>query len=145
MRTSRPATLTKCSECWAVNGSRSKLRADAVLIGGNFNLVGSRDPIDVLLNAGLHVDGSPLADVRALSLDGRTNATWRGIGGGRFTPGRLDATQDDGHRNTLGGAVRAEQQGGGEVLFVEGVGGVGGVERAEGAGRVTGGGGGEGR
>ena len=74
----------------AARGVLPTIRADAVLIGGDFNLVGSHDPIDVLLNAGLDVDGSSLADARALSLDGRTNATWRGLGGGRFTPGRLD-------------------------------------------------------
>src|SRR6185295_19421299 len=65
-------------------------RPDAVLIGGDFNLVGTRDPVDVLLNSGLDVDGSPLADVRVLKLDGRSNATWRNLGGGRFSPGRLD-------------------------------------------------------
>jgi endonuclease/exonuclease/phosphatase family metal-dependent hydrolase len=65
-------------------------RPDAIVVGGDFNLMGARDPLDTLLNGGLDVDRSSLADVRAIKLDGRSNATWRNLGGGRFSPGRLD-------------------------------------------------------
>jgi Endonuclease/Exonuclease/phosphatase family len=63
---------------------------EGVIIGGDFNLVGSRDPLDVL-QRGLDVDRSALTAVPALQLDGRSNATWRALfGGSQFTPGRLD-------------------------------------------------------
>ena len=63
---------------------------EGVIIGGDFNLVGSRDPLDVLLR-GLDVDRSTLTAAPALKLDGRSNATWRALfGGSQFTPGRLD-------------------------------------------------------
>ena len=74
----------------AVRGALPRTKPDAVLIGGDFNLVGTREPVDVLFRAGLDVDGSALADVRALTLSGRSNATWRGRRGDRFTAGRLD-------------------------------------------------------
>jgi endonuclease/exonuclease/phosphatase family metal-dependent hydrolase len=73
----------------AVADALSTRRPDAVLVGGDFNLVGSRRPLDALARA-LDRDGSALSPVEALRLDGRSNATWRPLFGARFTPGRLD-------------------------------------------------------
>lgn len=54
-----------------------------IVIGGDFNLVGGRGPLDTLLDAtGLDV-------ARALQIDGRTAATWSDDGQ-PFIPGRLD-------------------------------------------------------
>jgi exonuclease III len=62
-------------------------KADAVFIGGDLNLVGSRDPLDVLLGDGLDPDGSSLRVADALTLDGRSNMTERAYS---FTDGHLD-------------------------------------------------------
>jgi endonuclease/exonuclease/phosphatase family metal-dependent hydrolase len=63
---------------------------DGVLIGGDFNLVGTRAPLDVAAWA-LDLDRSALTAVDALKLDGLSKDTWRQPGGGgRFPPGRLD-------------------------------------------------------
>lgn len=61
---------------------------DAVLLAGDFNLVGSRLPLDLAAD-GLDLDGSALEPVPAPQLDGRSTATWAGRGG-PFPPGRLD-------------------------------------------------------
>ncbi len=61
---------------------------DAVIVAGDFNLVGSREPLEVMLR-GVDVDGSGLAVAEALQLDGLSNATWDG-GAGPFPPARLD-------------------------------------------------------
>ncbi len=60
----------------------------AVLLAGDFNLVGSRAPLD-LAGRGLAAGGGDLVPVRALQLDGATSATWSG-GTGPFPPGQLD-------------------------------------------------------
>jgi len=65
-----------------------KPSADGVVIGGDLNLVGSFEPLELLLE-GLDVDGSNLAAAAALQLDGRTAATWRDAAQ-PFTPGLLD-------------------------------------------------------
>lgn len=63
---------------------------DAVLVTGDFNLVGSRRPLDLLLR-GLDTDGSNLTDAHPLDLAALTDATWSGARAVRaFTPGRLD-------------------------------------------------------
>jgi hypothetical protein len=63
-------------------------RPDAVILAGDFNLVGSRVPLDVVSR---HLDprGDHLEVVDALQLDGRSNATWSDPGK-PFAPGRLD-------------------------------------------------------
>ncbi|MEE8447448.1 MAG: endonuclease/exonuclease/phosphatase family protein [Gemmatimonadota bacterium] len=61
---------------------------DAVIVAGDFNLVGSREPLEAMLR-GVDVDGSGLAVAEALQLDGLSNATWDG-GAGPFPPARLD-------------------------------------------------------
>jgi endonuclease/exonuclease/phosphatase family metal-dependent hydrolase len=55
--------------------------------GGDFNLVGSRPPLD-LARAGIDADGTDLSPAQAETLGDRTFATWRDAG--EFTPGRLD-------------------------------------------------------
>jgi endonuclease/exonuclease/phosphatase family metal-dependent hydrolase len=72
----------------AVKGVLGRQRLDAVVIGGDLNLVGSRKPLDVLLD-GLDVDGSRLAVAEALQLDGLSNMTWS-RSTDLFAPGRLD-------------------------------------------------------
>jgi endonuclease/exonuclease/phosphatase family metal-dependent hydrolase len=62
--------------------------ADGLIIGGDLNLVGSRAPLDALME-GLDADGSALAIAEALQIDGRTNATWSDPRQ-PFVPGRLD-------------------------------------------------------
>jgi endonuclease/exonuclease/phosphatase family metal-dependent hydrolase len=59
-----------------------------VVIGGDFNLVGSRMPL-FLLTRGLDADGSDLVPADTRRLGERTYATWRNPRD-RFTPGRLD-------------------------------------------------------
>lgn len=61
---------------------------DGVLVAGDFNLVASRDPLDILA-AGPDVDGSGLAAMLPLRLDGTTAATWEKWEE-PFTPSRLD-------------------------------------------------------
>jgi hypothetical protein len=63
---------------------------DAVVIGGDFNLVGTRHPLEVV-RRGLDIDGSRLGVLYAAQLDGLSADTWRSPdGGGPFVPGRLD-------------------------------------------------------
>ena len=65
-------------------------RADAVVVAGDFNLVGSREPL-VLLASGSDPDGSDLAASHPLGPRGLTDATWSGDRAARaFPPGRLD-------------------------------------------------------
>lgn len=61
---------------------------DLVLFGGDFNLVGSRAPLDTAAR-GLAPGGGDLVAVEALQLDDASNATWDG-GAGPFPPGQLD-------------------------------------------------------
>ncbi len=69
-------------------GRSSGSRVEAFVIGGDFNLVGSFDPLDLLVE-GIDRDGTDLGIADALQLDRRTNATWEDPGQ-PFTPGRLD-------------------------------------------------------
>jgi len=59
-----------------------------LVIAGDFNLVGSRQPL-FQLSRSLDVDGSDLVPADARRLGERTYATWRNPRD-RFTPGRLD-------------------------------------------------------
>jgi len=60
---------------------------DGVVVGGDFNLVGSRTPLEIVA-AGLDPVGNALVPVFALQLDGQTATTWRAPG--LFPAGRLD-------------------------------------------------------
>ena len=85
-------------EAQAINGAaRAALTAGPpvggagdpqVIVGGDFNLVGSRRPLADLA-AGLGSEGSALSSVYALQLDGRSSATWESSGV-PFPPGQLD-------------------------------------------------------
>ncbi len=72
----------------AVEEARIAGGPDVVIIGGDFNLVGSSEPLDVLLGT-TSLDGSRLVAVEARSLDGADAATWR-EDRNDFSPGRLD-------------------------------------------------------
>ncbi len=61
---------------------------DGVIVGGDFNLVGTETPLIRIARA-LDPSGGALEAVYALQLDGRSTATWDG-GSGRFPPGQLD-------------------------------------------------------
>jgi endonuclease/exonuclease/phosphatase family metal-dependent hydrolase len=74
----------------SVRQTLSGTRVDAVLVGGDFNLHGEREALDIVRD-GIVVGGSPLTVVDALQLDGRTNATHKGrFARATFPPGRLD-------------------------------------------------------
>jgi exonuclease III len=62
-------------------------RADAVIVAGDYNLVGSRAPLDVM--RGNAADGDSFAVSDAPRLDGLSYATWARPRN-RFAPGRLD-------------------------------------------------------
>jgi endonuclease/exonuclease/phosphatase family metal-dependent hydrolase len=72
----------------AVHATLNREAFDAVLIGGDFNLVGSQFPLDEL-SRDLDLDGGDLSVVEALQLDGLSSATWD-EGSGPFPPGQLD-------------------------------------------------------
>lgn len=72
----------------AVERQAAAASHDGVLLGGDFNLVGSRHPLAAAARA-LDVDGTDLSVVYALQLDGLSSATWRAPGG-PFPPGQLD-------------------------------------------------------
>lgn len=61
---------------------------DGVVIAGDFNLVGSRDPAEVMA-AGLDLDRSALRLAHPLGLDGLSHVTWADPMQ-PFAPGRLD-------------------------------------------------------
>jgi endonuclease/exonuclease/phosphatase family metal-dependent hydrolase len=60
---------------------------DGILLTGDLNLVGTRDPLDIL--AAPAGDGPPFVVALPLRLDGASAATWRNPEE-PFTPGRLD-------------------------------------------------------
>lgn len=72
----------------AVNQVLATHEVDGVIIGGDLNLVGAREPKRILMRD-IDVDGSELNAVNAMQLSGRKNATWSERGSA-FTPGRLD-------------------------------------------------------
>ncbi|MCP3902733.1 MAG: hypothetical protein GY715_03775 [Planctomycetes bacterium] len=61
---------------------------DAIVIGGDLNLVGGRRPLEIL-REGIDVNGSDLAIAGPVQPDGRSNATWMDTGQ-PFVAGRLD-------------------------------------------------------
>jgi endonuclease/exonuclease/phosphatase family metal-dependent hydrolase len=61
---------------------------DAVVVAGDFNLVGSPRPL-ALMAEGLDPDGSGLVPAEAVQLDGRSSTTWADPRQ-PFAPGRLD-------------------------------------------------------
>lgn len=72
----------------AVKSAAQTQPIDGIIISGDFNLVGSRDPVE-LIAAGADLDASTLTIVPAYQLDGLSNATWADPKQ-PFAPGRLD-------------------------------------------------------
>ncbi len=84
--------FTRLAEVELIRGTlRDAMRGhafDGVVIAGDFNLVGSREPLESLM-VGLDIDASNLEIVDAYQIDGRSNATWFDRSQ-PFMPGRLD-------------------------------------------------------
>jgi len=78
----------------ALREALASRRPDALVVAGDFNLVGSRAPLEILAG-GLDVDGSALDVVDAQRLGAREILTWREADSA-FTPGRLDYALVDG-------------------------------------------------
>ncbi len=72
----------------AVRRTLADGRFDGVVVAGDFNIVGSRWPLDVL-TGDTGIDGSPLDVADTLQIDGDSNATWADPRQ-PFVPGRLD-------------------------------------------------------
>jgi len=72
----------------AMDPLRDSRTFQGIVIGGDFNLVGTRRPLDMLA-AGGDLDGSNLTPAQPLQLDRRSNATWSDPSQ-PFVPGRLD-------------------------------------------------------
>ncbi len=72
----------------AIAAALAKDPIDAIVLGGDFNLVVTDDPLQQI-RKGLDFDRNTLSIVEALQLDGLSNATWRSPGSG-YPPGRLD-------------------------------------------------------
>ncbi len=79
-----------------------------VLFGGDFNLVGSPEPL-AIAGRGLGRDGAALVAVDVLQLDGASNATWDN-GSGPFPPGRLDYVLYDEARASVVGSFVFESR-----------------------------------
>ncbi len=75
----------------ALRASIADSSADGLILGGDFNLVGGRAPLDNLAQQ-LDIDGSDLTTAQPMKLDGRSNATWADTEQA-FVPGRLDYIQ----------------------------------------------------
>lgn len=67
---------------------REALKIDGFLAGGDFNLVGTRNPLDTFCKAG-DFDGTDLTFAQPYKLDNKSNATWSDRTQ-PFVPGRLD-------------------------------------------------------
>ena len=72
----------------AVQAACAATKFDGLVIGGDLNLVGARDPLEMLARS-LDCDHSPLAVPQTYQLDGLSNATWADRNQ-PFIPGRLD-------------------------------------------------------
>ncbi|MEC9374193.1 MAG: endonuclease/exonuclease/phosphatase family protein, partial [Planctomycetota bacterium] len=87
-----PEDLQRIEEASAINAALRELvdeYPDSIaVIGGDFNAVGSRLPVEIL-GLGLDADGGALQATLPLVLGDETAATW-GERGNPFPPGRLD-------------------------------------------------------
>jgi len=77
----------------AVQEAMRAEHADGIIIAGDFNLVGSRTPLD-LLTGKIDREGLALNAVEPMQLDRRSNATWTDRRE-PFVPGRLDFVLHD--------------------------------------------------
>jgi len=98
--------LTRIDQAKAINGFIDwvhEQHPDAmVVIAGDFNLVGSRTPLEVMAR-GLGVNGDDLDPAPARVFGDSTSVTWVDEKS-RFGPGRLDWLLYDDSRSVLGGA-----------------------------------------
>ncbi|MCI0366405.1 MAG: endonuclease/exonuclease/phosphatase family protein [Phycisphaerales bacterium] len=72
----------------AIAAATAASTIDGIIIAGDYNLVGARDPLEMLAST-LDRDRSALTPVQTLQLDGLSNATWSDPKQ-PFVPGRLD-------------------------------------------------------
>ena len=72
----------------AITGLMKEHQIDGIIITGDFNLVGTRDPVEVMA-AGLDLDHTMLHIAHPLNLDGLSHVTWADAKQ-PFAPGRLD-------------------------------------------------------
>lgn len=95
--------VRRVQEAQAINATVAEVRArhpDAALaIGGDYNLVGTRTPLDTLAD-GLAADGGDLAPAQALTIADAAAVTWVDEKS-RFSPGRLDWILYDPAASTL--------------------------------------------
>lgn len=91
-RAGDPSDQKRVAEGNLIHTLLRRIRYDAdpsgIVVMGDFNLVGSRDPLDAMM-AGEDLDGSDLLDVAPRVLGDQTNTTWRSMSE-PFLPGRLD-------------------------------------------------------
>jgi endonuclease/exonuclease/phosphatase family metal-dependent hydrolase len=85
-----PEDRTRWAEARAINAElrRHAPAGEAVVVGGDINLVGSRPPLD-MLRSELDADGSELTLARARVLGDTAYYTWSDAKS-QFSPGRLD-------------------------------------------------------
>lgn len=96
--------MARVSEAVAVNTSvlvdHETQPAEMIVVAGDFNLVGSRLPLDVM-RQGMGRGLLPGSVVEALLLGEASAHTWRGLGDARFNPGRLDYAVVGGRRGRV--------------------------------------------
>lgn len=83
----RARTIAAAALNEAIRAALEAGEADAAVVGGDLNLVGSTMPLEVL-RAGLDSGGQDLRAANLVTPDRRTFSTWRSPG--PFAPGRLD-------------------------------------------------------
>ncbi len=90
--------MSRIAESFSINlalrEAFASRRPSGVIVGGDYNLVGSRTPLEILA-AGLDADNGPLDVAEARRLGAREAVTWRRADSS-FTPGRLDYALVDG-------------------------------------------------
>ncbi|MEM9531271.1 MAG: endonuclease/exonuclease/phosphatase family protein [Pseudomonadota bacterium] len=84
----------------AIDETRGDEGFDHLIVGGDFNLVGSRRPLELFLNTA----PLPLSAVDWLQPNGLSNVTWI-RDGNEFPPGRLDFTLHDAGLKALKGII----------------------------------------
>ena len=91
-RANGPEDVQRLAEAQAIHDAITAAQGeggiDGVFVAGDFNLVGSREPVEIMA-AGADLDHSALSIAPAFQLDGRSNVTWEDASQ-PFSPGRLD-------------------------------------------------------
>lgn len=98
-----PEDLRRIQEAQSINATiadaRTRHPKAAIAIGGDYNLVGTRTPLETLA-AGLSANGDDLQPADALTIGDAAAVTWVDEKS-RFSPGRLDWILFDPARSTL--------------------------------------------